>query len=105
MLSSERDGAQASIISLSGSKCSSSQEISSRERFKFDGTLAKRFVIVEEHPRNERCFRVGKIISASSTGCDVDPALEIEQQSPGRMVRLLVHPRTRIPSQTPLRHR
>lgn len=60
MLSSDSDGAQASTISPSGSKCSSSQETSRRERCNFDGIRVNCLAIVEEHPLNERRFNSGR---------------------------------------------
>lgn len=89
ILSSDRDGAQASIISPSGHRCSSSQEISRRERCNFDGIRVSCLAIVEEHPRNERCSSLGRSIPLSSTKYS-DPAFAMEQQSPDRMVCLWV---------------
>jgi hypothetical protein len=89
ILSSDRDCAQDSIISPSGSRCSSSQEISSRERRNFEGIRVKCLVIVEEHPRRERFFSMGRSKPLLSNGCD--PSIfAMAQQSPGCMVCLWV---------------
>ena len=88
ILSSDRDGAQASIISPRGWRCSSSHEISRRKRRNPDGIRVKCLVIVEEHPRNERCFRAGRSISLPPIECG--PVLAIAQQSPDCAVCLRV---------------
>ena len=89
ILSSDRKGAQASIISPNGDRCSSSHEISRRERCKFDGIRVSWLAIVEEHPRNERCFSMGRSMQLPFTRCS-DPAFAMEQQSPGCIVCLCV---------------